>query len=120
MTLDNDGALKLIIFLFEIKKRPLLFLKKKSMTQLSFIQIGFVFGYNNAKDYGLIEFYEKTKSGNIWSEFQIYLSNKYDIHSLDDSELVSFCKSDEKAFDLFFEELEIFLKENNIEIPEIE
>ena len=41
------------------------------------------------------------------------------MHSKDGAELTTYCGSEEKAFDLYFEELEIFLKENNIEIPEI-
>ncbi len=119
MTLDNEGALKLIKFSFEIKKRPLLFLTKKSITELFFVQFGFIFGYNNACNYELREFYEKTKNGNAWVDFNNYMFKKYNIHSKDGSELIAYCKSEEKAFDLFFEELEIFLKENNIEIPEI-
>lgn len=120
MTLDNDGSIKLIKFLFEIKQRPLLYLSEKSIRQLSFIQIGFIFGYNNACNYDLLTFYKKTKDGNTWTRFQKHLSDKYKINSLDDSELISFCNSDEKAFDLFFEELELFLKENEIEIPEVD
>ena len=117
MTLPSDGARKLIQFLFEIKKRPFLYLEKKSLRQLSAIQIGFIFGYNNICEYDIHEFYEKTKHGNIWTQFQQYLSEKYNICSMDDSELIYICKSDEKAFDLFFEELETFLKDKNIEIP---
>lgn len=119
MTLDSEGSMKLIKFLIEIKKRPLLFLGKKSMQRLSYIQMGFIFGYNNARDYDLNTFFEKTKDGNVWTNFQRYLSEKYKISSLDDSELITFCGSDERAFDLFFDELEIFLKENGIEIPEV-
>lgn len=119
LAIDENGCKKLIRFLFEIKKRPLLFLKEKSLKQIAWLQQGFIFGYNNACDYGLIEFHNRTKEGNLWADFQFYFSDKYKTSSVEHLEVIALCGSDEKAFDLFFEELELFLKEQNVEIPEI-
>ncbi len=120
LAIDETGCKKLIRFMFEIKKRPLLFLKEKSLKQLAWIQQGFIFGYNNACDYGLTEFHNRTKAGNLWADFQFYFSDKYKTSSVEHPEAVMLCGSEEAAFDLFFEELELFLKERSEEIPEIE
>jgi hypothetical protein len=91
----------------------------KFIIELFLVQFGFTIGYNNTYNYELKEIYEKAKSGNVWADFNYYICEKYNIRSKDGVELIDYCQSEEKAFDLYFEELEIFLKENNIEIPEI-
>lgn len=120
LAIDENGCKRLIRFMFEIKKRPLLFLKVKSLKQIAWIQQGFIFGYNNACDYDLVEFHNKTKARNLWADFQFYFSEKYHTSSIEHLEVVELCGSEEKAFDLFFEELETFLTERNVEIPNIE
>ncbi len=99
----------------EIKKRPQLFLNEKSLRKLGWVEMGFMFGYNNAFDQSIIEFANETKNS-IWTNFSKSLCKKYGICTPDYSELIAHCGSEEKAFDLFFEELELFLKQNNISI----
>lgn len=117
--IDEMGCKKLIYFAFGIKKRTALFLKQKSLKQFEIMMQGFIYGYNNACDYSLTEFYENTKSGNIWGEFHSYFINKYNISSMECLEVTEFCGSEEKAFDLFFEEFERYLLEHGEEIPEV-
>ncbi len=117
--IDKQGCNKLIRFAFEVKKRPPLFLQEKSLKQLSLLLQGFIYGYNNACDYNLVEFYEATKDRNTWLDFQDFFCEKYKSRSIYHLEVIELCGSDEKAFDLFFEELETYLKEHNIPIPVI-
>lgn len=46
LAIDENGCKNLIHFMFEIKKRPLLFLKEKSLKQIAWLQQGFILGYN--------------------------------------------------------------------------
>ncbi|MBP3609162.1 MAG: hypothetical protein J6J42_02365 [Lachnospiraceae bacterium] len=117
--IDKQGCDKLIRFAFGVKKRPLLFLQEKSLTQLTLLLQGFIYGYNNKCAYGLKGFHEATKSGNIWLEFQEYFHKKYNTSSLYHVEVIELCGSEEKAFDLFFEELEWYLTEHGVEIPKV-
>ena len=119
MIANQEGALKLIRFMFEVKKRPSLFLSKKSITELEYVQIGFVLGYNNALDYNIDDYAYSIKKGNIWISFCDYLSDKYDISGSNYRHLLSLSYSEADAFDLFFDELEAYLNANGIEIPEI-
>ena len=118
--IDKQGCNRLIRFAYEVKKRPPLFLQEKSLKQLSRLLQGFIYGYNSACDYDLDGFYEATKNRNTWVDFQDYFCKKYNTRSICYLEVIALCGSDERAFDLFFEELEIFLKENNVEIPRID
>ena len=102
-----------------VKTRPSLFLSRKSITELELVQIGFVFGYNNALDYGLIDYSDLIKKGNIWIGFCNHLSDKYNISGSNYRHLLSVSHSEADAFDLFFDELEEYLNENGIDIPEI-
>ena len=118
--IDEQGAIKLIRFLLEVKKRPQLFLSRKSITELRAIQTGFVAGYNNALERSLTDFHEAVKGSNIWMRFVDYLFDKYSSHIKSNycHQLLCVCGSEESAFDLFFEELEDYLQANNIEIHE--
>ena len=52
----------------------------------------------------MVEFHNKTKEGNLWADFQFYFSEKYHTSSIEHLEAIELCGSEEKAFDLFFEE----------------
>ena len=65
MTLDNEGAIKLIRFLYDIKKRPQLFLEQKSYTQLYYAILGFITGYFYASGYSAIEYLNNMGNVNI-------------------------------------------------------
>lgn len=117
LAIDKQGCEKLIQFVFEVKKQPFLFLQKKSLMQLAVLTQGFICGYNSACAYGLKKFFEVTKCGNTWINFQNYFGEKYNTSFIYHSEVTELCGSEEKAFDLFFEELESYLKEHNVEIP---
>ena len=117
--IDKEGCEKLIRFAFEVKKQPLLYLREKSLRKLLLLLQGFVYGYNNACAYGLKKFYETTKDGNVWLDFHECFVEKYKISSNAYVEVIEICGSDEKAFDLLFEELESYLREHDMEIPAI-
>jgi len=117
--IDKQGCSKLIHFAYEVKKRPPLFLQEKSLTQLTLLLQGFIYGYNNACAYDLNEFYEATKDRNTWVDFQDYFCRKYKTRSIYHSEVIELCGSEEAAFDLFFEELEWYLTEHGVEIPKV-
>ena len=108
MNIEKD-YLKL---LFTIKKRTLLFLSSKSILNLGDFINGFWFGFE----------YSDKKAKSIIIPFSSYVKRKYDVPETKNVYgclLILSNSDEEKAFDLFFEELETFLKENNIEIPEI-
>ncbi|MBP3609164.1 MAG: hypothetical protein J6J42_02375 [Lachnospiraceae bacterium] len=111
------GRDKLLQFALEIKKQPYLFLREKSLTQLAVLTQGFVLGYNNACADELQRFSEATKERNIWGEFHEFFIKKYNIPSIYHLEKIELCGSEERAFDLFFEELEYYLKEHKEDIP---
>jgi len=116
LEIEQQGCDKLIRIAFEIKKRPPLFLREKSLTKMLLMLQGFIYGYNEYDD-RLKE--GRTKKENIWSDFQSYFGEKYKTTTVYHPEFIEWCGSEEKAFDLFFEELESYLKEHNVEIPEI-
>ncbi len=117
--IDANGSNELIRFLYEVKKRPPLFLENKSLKELSKIIMGFTFGYNSAFHYDILEYHNMVKDGTNYSRFINYFTHKYNTSGPDYVELIKHCQSEEKAFDLFFEELEAFLIENRVEIPVI-
>ena len=117
LAIDKQGCEKLIQFVFEVKKQPFLFLQKKSLMQLAVLTQGFILGYNNACAYGLKKFLEVTKEGNPWGDFQVFFMEKYNTSFIYHSEVTELCGSEEKAFDLFFEELECYLKEHKKDVP---
>ena len=117
LAIDKQGCDKLIQFVFELKKQPVSFLQKKSLIQLMVLTQGFICGYNSACDYGFRKFHEVTKDGNVWTKFQAYFGEKYNTSFLYHSEVTELCGSEEKAFDLFFKELEFYLTEHGVEIP---
>ena len=95
--------------IFMIKKKPCMFLNQKSISKLKCFLDGFAAGYS----------FPNVNS--FLPTFQEYIEAKYKcVLTISWSKiLISQTENEEKAFDLFFEELEAFLKENNIEIPEI-
>lgn len=122
--LDKQGCGKLLRIAFEVKKRPPLFFKEKSFTKLMLLLQGFVYGYNyyehNKEEIcELVTSCEGAGSENMWTEFQEYFHKKYNTSSLYHAEVIELCGSEEKAFDLFFEELEWYLTEHGVEIPKV-
>ena len=120
MAINNEGSLKLIQFLLGVKKRPQLFLNKKSLKRLGWVEMGFMFGDNNLNSSSDLNFFANECKNSIWNDFSSYICQRYNITTPNYTELVNYCQSDEKAFDLFFEELEMFLKKHNIDIPEVD
>ena len=51
--------------------------------------------------------------------FQEYFHKKYNTSSIYHTEVLDLCGSEEKAFDLFFEELEWYLLEHGMEISKV-
>lgn len=122
--IDRKGRHELLRIAFEIKKRPQLFFREKSFTKLIMYLYGFIYGYNNCEQNkedacNLVDSHEGTGSETIWAEFQEYFKKKYNTSSIYHVEVIELCGSEEKAFDLFFEELEWYLKEHGIEIPKV-
>lgn len=108
MNKPND----IIDLLFMIKKRPGAYIGKRSIVKLK----SFLDGYCCALIYENINY-----NLDIYYSFNEWLAERYNINSvvLWDTYLVQKTKDEALSFDLFFEELEIFLRENNIEIPKI-
>ena len=101
----------IISILLNIKKRPKMYIRKPCMSYLSALHLGFFLGCcNNEKKLSI----EKTDS--IFDEFIDELCKKYSINSPWYNELIDYCNSDEKAYELFMEELESYLKVNHIDI----
>lgn len=103
----------IICLLMMIKLRPGLYIGTKSLVRLC----SFIDGYKFAmicdnKKYKINQYYE----------FNEWLAQKYHIREsiLWDDYLIRFVQNESEAFDLFYEELEAFLKENNIEIPNVQ
>ena len=92
----------------KIKNKPFLYLKHKYFTELRCYLDGFAAGYS----------FPHVNS--FFPSFQDYMESKYlcKLSYSWDNILLSITKDEEKAFDLFFKEFEIYLKENNIEIPD--
>ncbi len=115
--LNENGSKELIKFLYEIKKRPGLFLNIKSLSNLRWVIMGFTTGYFCAFKHDLTSYCQSTKNNSIWTKFSNHLNEKYNMQNSSYKELIEYSQSEEKAFDLFFEELEAFLIENGVEIP---
>lgn len=105
----NKLETDILNIIFKIKERPQVYLGNKSIIRLKCFLDGFKIAY----DFPNVSV--------AFPEFYPYISKKYNC-----IKSYSWCtilyleaNNDEKAFDLFFDELENFLKENNIEIPEI-
>lgn len=103
---------KAINLLFQIKRYPAAYLGKKSITLLR----SFIDGYRYALKT------ENIQCDICFLEFTTeWLEEKYHVKTTEgwQSFLLKQTKDETTAFDLFFEELEQFLKESNIEVPEI-
>lgn len=102
----------IIELLFMIKKRPGAYLGKSSISKLK----SFLDGYCCALMYVDIDYGE-----DIYVSFSAWLAKRYNIVSVIswDSYLIEKTHDEVLAFNLFFEELELFLKENNLEVPYI-
>ena len=94
--------------LFKLKNRPVVYLGAKSITRLKIYTDGFSHGYNYP---GI---------GTAFPEFQERMEEKYkEIECISWATILLRQTNDEaKAFDLFFEEFEEYLKENGVDIPE--
>lgn len=111
-TVESD---KLFRLFSNIKKRPYLYINSKTMTALAAMELGFQLGYNEcSKEIGKKNSYSESD----WMDFLSYLREKYYYDCPWFECLIKECESEEKAYELFFEEMENFLKENNIEVPE--
>lgn len=99
----------LLKVVFKVKNKPYSYLGAKSVSRLRCFLDGFAYGYS----------YPGTS--NLFSGFQEYIEAKYScVECISwNNILLDYAGDEERALNLFFEELEIFLKENNIEIPEI-
>ena len=103
---------KLIRLLFLIKKRPPLYLTRRSILGLSDFYGGFI--------EAVMEFTPEDRCGMIISEFGLFIRDKHpELEFLDlFNILYEVSEYDEaKAFDLFFDEFESFLTGKNIKIP---
>lgn len=92
-----------ISVLYMIRKRPPLYLGDKSVTKLKIFLDGFSIGYS----------YPELHS--FFQGFPEYISDKYNCResiSWSDILLINANGDEEKAFDNFFTEWDIFLKEN--------
>lgn len=104
----------LLAMIFHLKNnRPALFLSVNSVTVLSHFIGEFMCGYSFPKIHSSVHF--------LHGGFQEFLENKYIGHESAKGRhliLLEQCGNDEeKALYLFFDELEVFLIENNIKIP---
>ena len=109
----KDNIKNLLDLTFKIKKKPHLYLEsKKNLSELYYILEGFSIAY-------IYEKYERDVG--IIPNFDDWIHKKYNNNSTQSWKniLLENSKSEKEAFDLFFEELENFLKENNIEVPTI-
>ncbi len=109
MNIDN----KLIYWLFVLKKRTGLFIWKKSIVGLGDFISGFCFG---------VDCIEKSSEYCFLNSLNLYIKEKYrisDSNSIYIRLLNLANENEERAFDLFFEELEAYLNASGIEIPEI-
>lgn len=99
---------KLIKLLFAIKKRPLLYLSRRSVFNLGDFIEGFVLAVER-EDQTLIikEFRKFIVDKHPQLEHRDTFNILYEVSGHDEA----------KAFDLFFEEFESFLTEKGIEIP---
>lgn len=98
---------KFISILLNIQKRPKMYLNKTCMSCLSALQLGFFLGCTSNTN--------RLPSEETKSNFDIFideLCKKYSIHSPWYNELIDYCNSDEKAYELFMYELDTFLKSN--------
>ena len=107
-----DKPNNIIDLLFMIKKRPGAYIGNKSIVKMK----SFIDGYCCALMYESINY-----NLEIYYLFNEWLAVRYNINSvvLWDTYLVEKTNDEALAFDLFFEELETFLRDNNFEIPEI-
>ncbi len=102
----------IIDLLFMIKKRGGLYIGTKSITRLRSFIDGYMFAMNlENKEY----------NAGIFYNFNDWMAQKYNVKKsiLWDIYLLNLTNNEEKSFDLFFEDLETFLKEYNIDIPEV-
>lgn len=97
-----------VIYLFTmIKKKPGLYIGSESLVRLKSFIDGYIFALKiKENDYQT----EQYKKFNKWLK-------KYNIHTVEswDSYLIRIVKDEEKSFDLFFEQLELFLKKDQTE-----
>lgn len=103
----------IIDLLFMIKKRGGLYIGTKSITRLRSFIDGYMFAMNlENKEY----------NAGIFYNFNDWMAQKYNVKKsiLWDIYLLNLTNNEEKSFDLFFEELEMFLKKHNIDIPEVD
>ena len=110
----NKSIYNLINLIYKIKRNPYLYLEnKKNLSELFYIMEGFSMAY-------IYENYERSLG--IIPGFDDWIHNKYNNKSTNSwkNVLLINTKSEKEAFDLFFEDLETFLKEYNIDIPEVD
>lgn len=108
--MENDFQSVLLSMVLKIKSKPGLYIGNKSITKLRSFLDGFSVGYS----------YPNVM--NLFPGFQDYIELKYSCKltiSWNDILLFFSNNKEDVAFDLFFEELELFLKENNLEVPDI-
>lgn len=103
----------IIDLLMMVKQRPAMYIGSKSLLRLR----SFIDGYTFAMECENIDC-----SADVYYTFNEWLAQKYNIWEsiLWDKYLSSIAKDKVDPFDLLFEDLEVYLKENNIEVPRID
>lgn len=105
----NNFQNTLLNVVFKIKSKPCSYLGTKSISKLRCFLDGFAYGYSYPD------------ISNLFPGFQRYVEEKYYCTECIswNNILLKYTNDEETALNLFFEEMENFLKENNIEIPKI-
>lgn len=105
----SDDVLNLIKM---IKLKPGLYIGSKSLVKMRSFLDGYFFAMRcNNIEYNSVQY----------NNFNTWISKKYNIRTSElwDTYLLKVTNNEEDAFDLFFEELEGFMKENNFENSKI-
>lgn len=93
-----------------IHKTPKMYMQNPSMSALSAFELGFHFGWGVGR--------EKNEASSLFDVFLDELCEKYSISSPWYSELIDRCGSDERAFEVFMEEMEAFAEEHGIKFKD--
>lgn len=107
--MEKDFQYVILKVIFKVKNKPCSYLGAKSISRFRCFLDGFAHGYS----------YPGTSS--LLPDFQEYIQTKYSCkESLSwNCILLNYTGDEEAALDLFFDEFDMFLKENNIGVSEI-
>ena len=102
--MTQSDSQRFILILARIKKRPRMYIEKACMSNLSAFYLGFLLGCDSN---GESPEEEETE----FDSFIDALCVKHSINSPWHDSLIKYCNSDEKAYELFMNEFELFLKD---------